>query len=153
MKKKVQFKPVAKTLLEVKKVLKDITFAPSCLDMGWKWQAKETKEGFLIRTSFQRPDTNTGKIGRGFGRWMHIDKDISTDGLVKSAWLCAELIIKHELMECFLFRRVRIFDPHKSLEDLSYPKVLNKPNTRNVFDETGNVKGAKVFDKPPILGI
>ena len=52
---------------EIKKVIKNITFAPSNLDMGWKWQVKETQEGFLIRTSFKRPDTNTGKIGTGYG--------------------------------------------------------------------------------------
>lgn len=109
-------------LPEIKKVLKNITFAPSCLDMGWKWQAQETNKGFLIRTSFQRPDTNSGKIGRGFGRWMHIDKTISEDGLVKTAWLCADLIIKHELMEAFMYKKKRIFDPHKTLEELAYKK-------------------------------
>lgn len=111
---------------EIKKVIKNITFAPSNLDMGWKWEVKETQEGFLIRTSFKRPDTNTGKIGTGFGRWMFVDKNIDERGLVMTAWLCAKLIVEHELMEALKYRGVRILDPHKSLDELAYPHNLKK---------------------------
>lgn len=113
-------------LQKIKQIVKNISFAPSNLDMGWKWQVKETSEGFLIRTSFRRPDTNTGKIGTGYGRWMFIHKDADDRSIVMTAWLCAKLIVEHELMESFLFRGVRILDPHKSLEELAYPKQLSK---------------------------
>lgn len=112
---------------EIKKVLKDITFANSCLDMGWKFQVKETKDGFLMCTSFKRPDTNTGKIGTGYGRWMFVDKKAEERSIVMTAWVCAELIVKHELLEAFLYKKVRIFDPHKSLASLAYPKYLGFP--------------------------
>lgn len=115
---------------EIKEILSKITFAPSNLDMGWEWDIKSTKifdqnditieKGFSIRTTFLRPDSNTGEIEKGYGRWMYVPETISTDGLVKTGWLCAELIIKHELMEAFLYQQTRIFDPHKSLKDLSY---------------------------------
>ena len=110
------------TLKQVKSVLAKVTFVKSCIDFGWKWQAKETKEGFLIRTTFRRPDINSGEIGEGFGRWMFFSHDCSEDCVVKTAWVCCELIVKHELLESFLFSGNKIFDPHKSLEELSYTK-------------------------------
>lgn len=109
---------------EIKKILKNITFAPSNLDMGWQFKVKEIKEGFLIRTSFKRPDTNTGKVGTGYGRWMFVDKKADDRSIVMTAWVCAELIVKHELLEAFLYKNIRIFDPHKSLCELAYPEVL-----------------------------
>lgn len=111
---------------EIKKVLKNIAFAPSNLDMGWKFQVKKTKEGFLIRTSFKRPDTNNGKIGTGYGRWMFVNKDADDRSIVMTAWVCAKLIVEHELLEAFLYKNVRILDPHKSLEELAYPKALHR---------------------------
>ena len=52
-------------------VLDLITFAPSCVDMGWDWEIEELKladgslRGWLVNTTFKRPDTHTGKIGIG----------------------------------------------------------------------------------------
>jgi hypothetical protein len=100
--------------------------------MGWKWQIKETYDkkgnviGFFIRCSFKRPDTNTGKIGTGYGRPMFVWKDTDDRGIVMTAWICAKLIVEHELMESFLYKNCRILDPHKSLEELAFPNVLHK---------------------------
>lgn len=113
---------------EIEKIIKKITFAPSNLDMGWKFQVKESYDldsvtnGFLIRTSFKRPDTNSGEIGTGFGRWMFVDRNTDERGIVMTAWICAKLIIEHEMLEMFLFNNCRVFNPHKSLEDLCYPE-------------------------------
>ena len=144
---------------EIKRIIKNITFAPSNLDMGWKFQVKESYDldsvinGFFIRTSFKRPDTNTGKIGTGFGRWMFVDKNTDERGIVMTAWVCAKLIVEHELMEAFMVGGIRILDPHKSLSELAYPHVLGKPSIINMFDHTGNIKGAKKFKKPAKLTI
>lgn len=117
-------------LAEVQKILADISFAPSNLDMGWEWEVKETfnkdgqLEGFMIRCSFKRPDTNNGEIGTGFGRWMFIEENYNEKGVIMTAWICADLIVKHELMEAFLYQKARILDPHKSIEELAYPYIL-----------------------------
>lgn len=111
-------------LKDIKKALSDISFAPSNLDMGWKWQAKKNGKDFKIRCSFRRPDTNTGEVGEGFGRWMLIDRKSDARGVIMTAWVCAKLIVDHELMEAFLYRNVRILDPHKNLEDLGFPHEL-----------------------------
>ncbi len=110
---------------EIRKIVKNITFAPSNLDMGWKFNVKEISEGFLIRTSFKRPDTITGKIGIGYGRYMFLQTDIDERGVVMTAWVCAKLIVEHELMEAFLYRNCRILYPHKSLEELAYPNKFS----------------------------
>lgn len=109
---------------QIREIIKNITFAPSNLDMGWKFQIKEIAEGFLIRTSFKRPDTNSGKIGTGYGRWMFINKDTTETSVVMIAWLCSELIVRHELLEAFKYKEVRILNPHKSLEELAFPHEL-----------------------------
>lgn len=111
---------------EINKIIKNITFAPSNLDMGWDWETKKVEEGFFIRTSFKRPDTHTGEIGTGFGRWMFIPENTDDRGVVMTAWVCAKLIVEHELLEAFLYKNVRILDPHKSLENLAYPEIFTK---------------------------
>lgn len=118
---------VMKTKEDVEKILSYISFAKSCLEMGWEWQVREIQEGFLIRCSFQRPDVyKDGEIGKGFGRWMFIEKDTPKSGIVKTAWLCSTLIVSHELMEAFEYKSAKIFNPHKSLTDLAHPIRLNE---------------------------
>ena len=108
-------------------ILDQITFAPSCVNMGWAWQIEELRladgslRGWLVNTTFRRPDTNTGEIGIGSGRQELIAKGSSESGVVKTAWLLAELIVRHELMEAFLYQGVRIFNPHNTVEELSLP--------------------------------
>ena len=45
---------------------------------------------------------------------------------MKTCWLLAELIVRHELMEAFLYQGVRIFDPHHSVAELSMPAQARK---------------------------
>jgi hypothetical protein len=113
---------------DVRAVLDQIRFAPSCLDMGWKWEIEELRvgrdevlKGWHVNTTFQRPDTNTGVFGTGRGRKEFVAVGTSESGVVKTAWLLAELIVRHELMEAFLYRGVRIFDPHHTVDELSLP--------------------------------
>jgi hypothetical protein len=40
-------------------------------------------------------------------------------GVVKTAWLLVELMVRHELMEGFRFDDSRIFNPHNSVLDLA----------------------------------
>ena len=94
------------------------------LTLHLKWKVKSQQDGFLICTTFQRPDTNTGKIGTGYGRWMFLNKDCDERSIIMTAWLCMELIVRHELMESVLVDNIRILDPHKSLEELAYPHIL-----------------------------
>jgi len=126
---------------EIERILEEeVHFHPSCIDMGWKWEVKEAfvapeyipthaddfeSFGWFIRTTFQRPDTNSGEIGKGFGRWWHVAKDVSYSGLVKTAYKACALILEHELMEAFHVQGRRIFDPHHAVEDL-FSAALNK---------------------------
>jgi hypothetical protein len=91
--------------------------------MGWEWEIEELPmdKGWLVNTTFKRPDTDTGIMGTGRGRQEFIAKGATESGVVKTAWLLAELIVRHELMEAFRYRGVRIFDPHHTVEELSMP--------------------------------
>ena len=68
-------------------VLEQITFAPSCVDMGWAWQVEELRvadghvRGWLVNTTFRRPDTHTGEIGIGSGR-----QELVGFGASESGW-------------------------------------------------------------------
>jgi hypothetical protein len=111
---------------ELRAVFERITFAPSCVNMGWTWEIDELHTGadltgWLVNTTFRRPDTHTGVLGVGRGRQEFIARGASESGVVKTAWLLAELIVRHELMEAFHYRGVRIFDPHRTVEELSLP--------------------------------
>ena len=110
---------------EIKEVLNNISFKESCVDMNWKWELKELEDsGFLIRTTFQRPDTHSGEMGTGYGRWMHTSKDTDETRIVMTAWLCAELIIRHELMEAMCYKGARILNPHKNIDELVFPEKI-----------------------------
>jgi hypothetical protein len=120
------------TTADLRAVLDGVGFAPSCLDMGWAWEIEElvapdgAPKGWLVNTTFQRPDTHTGVVGTGRGRKEFIPVGTTESGAVKTAWLLAELIVRHELMEAFLYRGVRIFDPHHTVEELSLPHRLRE---------------------------
>jgi len=108
-------------------VLDGITFAPSCLDMGWAWQIETIPDrGWFVNTTFRRPDTRTGEIGIGTGRKEFVPIGASESAVVKTAWLLAELIVRHELMEAFMYKGVRIFDPHRTVEELALPERTKK---------------------------
>lgn len=118
--------------------LGEISFAPSCVDMEWLWDITplyvdradmdgnadlpclDTPDlwGFNVRTTFKRPDTHTGAVTRGKGRWWAIELGTSRSGVLKTAWMACEQILKHELMEAFMVEGVRLFDPHASVDRL-----------------------------------
>ena len=112
---------------QLRAVLDQISFAPSCVNMGWQWQIEELRlqsgdlRGWLVNTTFRRPDTHTGEIGVGAGRKELVAFGASESAVVKTCWLLAELIVRHELMEAFLYQGVRIFNPHHSIAELSMP--------------------------------
>lgn len=116
--------PELDRLRMIDRELAKVRFAPSCVDMGWKWEVMPVyagsgvPAGFLIRTTFQRPDRDTGAIERGFGRWWHIPPDVTRSGIVKTAFAAARLILEHEIMESFHYDDVRVFDPHHEISDL-----------------------------------
>jgi hypothetical protein len=122
------------TKSEIEKILKNISMAPTCLDMGWKWKVRELGEfGYTFCVSFQRPDTITGEIGTGYGREWFVPKDSSEKFIVMTAWLSIDLILKHEAMEAFHYNNERILDPHKSLSELGYP---NHKTSKDFLKET-----------------
>lgn len=123
------------TIDQLHAVLKRVTFAKSCVDLDWEWEVSpvfgnnhggQVAVGWLVATSFARPDRETGAIERGRGRWELVPRGTTVSGVAKTCWLLAELIVKHELMEAFLFDGVRIFDPHHTVAELSMPHYVRE---------------------------
>lgn len=111
--------PVIYTDDQLRLVLKRISFVNTVLDFKWDFEIDRALCGWLVAVTFERPDTITGEIGRGRGRQEFIRSGTSLSGVVKTAWLLVELLIRHELMEGFRFDGVRIFNPHNSVLDLA----------------------------------
>lgn len=136
------------TLDRVKAILNKISFLPSCVDFNWNWEVVAvtgeteypdtemenegedgwvkfgTIKGFLINTTFRRPDIITGAIGIGKGRRMWIEANATETSIVMTAWVCINLITTHELMEALTYNGAKILNPHKSLSELAYPEQL-----------------------------
>jgi hypothetical protein len=81
-----------------------------------KFRARTT--GWLVQVEFTRPDCDTGEPGRGKGRQEFVPAGTSVSGVVKTAWLLLELVVRHELLEAFLYRGHRIFNPHHTVAEL-----------------------------------
>lgn len=143
------------TAESIRALLSKVTFAPSCVDMGWAWDVRVVAdqydpnlpdpratdeqalgpyrpESFLIRTTFRRPDRETGEIQIGTGGWHHVPADSSDSGIVKRAFVAAKMILEHELMESFRYEDVRLFDPHHTIDDLT--QAAKNARIREVYE-------------------
>lgn len=114
-------------------VIREITFQNTVLDFKWAFETQEIqtkdvksgqyipntgRKGWLIHVTFERPDTITGKIGRGRGRDEIIWAGTTESAVVKTCWLLVELMVRHELMEGFNYQGRRIFNPHNTVQEL-----------------------------------
>lgn len=114
------------TIWQLRKVVDNVTFAKSCVNLDWKWVIWPIFDGgesgldvgWLVSTTFSRPDRDTGELQRGEGRREFIAKGTSESGVVKTCWLLAELIVRHEIMEAFHYKGMRVFDPHHTVYEL-----------------------------------
>lgn len=113
-------------LSDVKEILGNINFAKySCIDMGWDFEVKEVEGFYFIRTSFKRKDINTGEFGTGWGRWNTAPAvGASETSIVMTAWICVDQVVRHELLEGFEYKGKKVFNPHKSIDQLVYPDTL-----------------------------
>jgi hypothetical protein len=125
----------ANTTAELKEILAKISFVKSCIDFNWDWEVEELHDrkvigyafkGWLINTTFRRPDINTGEIGTGKGRQLYVAKGTSATGIFFTCWILVDLIVKHELMEAIRFDGKRVLNPHHSLEELSLPDLFKE---------------------------
>ncbi len=55
---------------------------------------------------------DTGEPWAWRSRKWRISKNMTESEIVRTCWLCAEVAMKHEHMESFLYNGARIFDPH-----------------------------------------
>ena len=123
----------ANTTEELKTILSRITFVKSCINFDWNWEIEEIfKEdgkflrGWLVNTTFRRPDINTGEIGTGKGRQLLIEKGWSKSAIFFTCWVACDLIVRHELMEAIRWDGKRVLNPHHNLDELALPDKLKE---------------------------
>lgn len=112
---------------DLERVLEHVTFAPSCVNLDWQWDVREIGAwenyhraiGWHVRTSFVRPDTDTGEVTRGYGRWEFVALGATESAVVKTCWVLAKMIVEHELMEAFHYKGAKIFNPHHPVDLLA----------------------------------
>jgi hypothetical protein len=120
------------TVEQLRAVLNLVTFAPSCVDMGWSWTVTPAtawhddevrRDGWLIATTFQRPDRDADpahpKVETGAGRPWWVACGATESSIVKTAWVAAKMVVEHELHEAFKYRDRRLFDPHYTVDQLT----------------------------------
>jgi hypothetical protein len=128
--------PTIDTAEQLASALDRISFVNTVLDFRWRFefapiecrtgdQDQRPRTGWLLWVSFERPDTLTGCVGRGRGRDEIVWTGTSLSGVIKTAWLLVELMVRHELMEGFRFDNARIFNPHNSVLDLARVQELH----------------------------
>ena len=131
---------IVRTTKDVWEILNKVTFEKSVLDFKWHFGVKEVtiassergasdtvkndripsdKNAWLIWGIFERPDTNTGLMGEGRGRDEIIYMGTTESGVVKTAWVIVEMLVRHELMEAFRYEGIRPFDPHNQISALN----------------------------------
>ncbi len=123
------------TLQRINGILSNLKSAPSGIQMSsdndYRFEVEEiihqnpTVDGFLIRCGFWRPDTLTGEMGEGFGRWNHVPRNGSVKAVVLTAFVAIKLVVEHEMLESFEYGGVKILNPHKSLQELAFPKEID----------------------------
>jgi hypothetical protein len=115
---------------QLQEILTEISFAPNCVDMKWDWSVVDVRsadpgftrdpgDGWLIATTFQRPDRGNGEISRGQGRKWFVARGTTESGVVKTCFAACKMILEHEIMEAFLYKEKRVFDPHNTVAELA----------------------------------
>lgn len=132
--------PIIETNSQLEAALKQITFINTVLDFKWKFHYSDVevkypipgpgRQAWLVWVSFERPDTDTGTMGRGRGRDEIIWKGTTLSGVIKTCWLLVELMVRHELMEGYRWYDARIFNPHNSVLDLAKVQDLHAQRTK-----------------------
>jgi len=117
--------PIIRSDGELEAVLQQISFKNTVLNFRWQFHYEaftlqpRGRRGWLVWASFERPDTDSGLVGRGRGRDEIVWEGAALSAVVKTCWLLVELLVRHELMEGFRWDDARIFNPHNSVIDLA----------------------------------
>jgi hypothetical protein len=112
------------TIEDLIKALLLVEFDEDSLFYAWNFKVcgeqceDPQRPGWWMHVSFQRPDIETGEVGRGRGRTDFIAKGATVSAAVKTVWAMVQAIVMHELMHGFTYRGRPLFDPHATVDSL-----------------------------------
>lgn len=80
---------------------------------------KQPKDGrIFMQIAYSAPCTKTGSEEIWFGRKWYLSDHMTTDEVIKTAYVAFESAVKHEIMEGFKVDGKILFNPHVSFEAL-----------------------------------
>jgi hypothetical protein len=101
---------------DMRGALDEITFANSELDFKWRFDFEPATVSdiacWALHASFERPDTDTGKLGWGRGRDLIVKPGATESAVFFTCYLLVRILIDHELMEGINYRGRRVLYPH-----------------------------------------
>lgn len=125
---------------DVISILNQITFKKSCVNFDWTPHVEQVYKrsspsysgeeldydiaGWLVNTTFNRPDIDSGQIGKGPSRQMFVPCGATETSLFFSYWIAVEKTTIHELMEAIQFKGISVLNPHHTLDELSLPTAV-----------------------------
>lgn len=65
-----------------------------------------------IQAHYDSPCTDSGKVMTWNSGKHYLSTHMTDDEIVKRAWVCYEMAVKHEVMESFKVDGKRVFNPH-----------------------------------------
>lgn len=94
----------------------------------WQFRVMDKGDSYLVQVVFFEPDCHTGKPAEQHGRKWYVSRWSTKSEVVMTAWAAVERAVIHEAKEAFLYKGVRIMNPHLDVEVLvaTAGKVYNE---------------------------
>lgn len=71
-----------------------------------------------IQAHYNSPCTDSGKVMTWNSGKHYLSTHMTDDEIVKRAWVCYDMTVKHEVMESFKVDGLRLFNPHTPFQAL-----------------------------------
>lgn len=108
-----------KALEDIKNLIARISF--SCFGTPVHFNALLDKKGgsrIYIQCTYTAPCIKSGEEKQWKGRKWYLSEHMTTDEIVKTCFVAAEAVVKHEIMENFKVDGITLFNPHVNYEEL-----------------------------------
>lgn len=100
------------TVDDVRSVLQNVRFR------DWSFRVQPKGDGFLVFAVFTAPDSNTGVPSEQHSRKWYVSSHAVSSEIIQTAYAAVQRAILHEVAEDFLYRGLRIYNPHLDVEEL-----------------------------------
>jgi hypothetical protein len=97
---------------------------------GWRLAVADDNGRTYLQVRAVSTCNDTGAPLQWSGRKWHLSPHMTTTEIVNTAFKAFQAAVDHELRESFLYRGVRIYDPHTDVEALFHLQKTATPDVR-----------------------